>query len=239
MAKFHIKFLFARIIAVAIATSVCMSFTAAPVIAAQAYRYVAPNPHLKALHKKMIRQKILPTGQLRVLADSGDRLAAYLLARTFEEQGVAPSEPIHYYTIAVQLGQVSAVDPLISLVRIYNQQLNPRRLELAHVALVRAASRNQGSAAAELARFYLTGTPFGLKTDEAKAILSSATGKGNAEAAFLGATILMDAPMDETQKIEAKRMLTIAASAGNIMAQSLLEELAKGQFSLKQSGVSQ
>jgi TPR repeat protein len=239
MATFHLTAFTAIRLILGLAAPLCLTLASEPAAAAQTYRYVAPSPQLKALHKKLIRQKTLPSNQLRILADSGNRLAAFLLARTLENDGAAPLEAIHYYTIAIYYGQASAADPLVSLIRLYHSQLDPRRLELAQVALKRAAQRNYNSAATELARFYLTGTPFGLKIDEAMAILAAAAKKGNSEAAFLGATVLMASPMNESQKTEAKGMLTIAASAGNIMAQSLLEELAVDSANLKSDGTSQ
>jgi hypothetical protein len=207
--------------------------------AADPYRYHAPNPQLKTLHKKMVKLRTLPTSQLRRLADSGDRLAAYFLARDLEELGAPATDTIHYFALAAHLGQTSAIDPLVGLVRLHFEELDPKRLEMTRLALEHAAKRNLGKAGTELAKFYLDGRPYGAQPAEAMALLVKASNKGNAEAAFLGATVLMSRPMTKEEEIQAANMLNVASAAGNIMAQAMLEELATNTLSRKPMEASQ
>lgn len=197
---------------------------------ADGYVFVAKSPGAKALHKKLVTGGRLTTAQYRLLADQGDRFAAYRFAKMLEKSPkVAISDVVHYYSIAVRLGQFSAVPPLAVMLRIHHAEIPQPRLELAHMAIKRAADRGDIFAMRTLASFYRDGTPFGRDDVKSKALMIQAAKLGDEQAAFEMGASLSTGQRTPEELDEARTYLAIAARSGNVIARALLSELEQRQ----------
>ena len=191
------------------------------------YKFHSRNLKVKHLHKQLTAGRNLAPAQLRTLADSGDRLASYRFGKMLESSTAATAvdDSVHYYSIAAQLGQGSAIQPLAGLLRIKSGKVGQKRLKLAQSALFSEAKRGNTDAMFAMAMFYRDGTPFDLHQAESFHLLCQAALGGSSEAAFLVGTTLSTGEHSAAELSLAKKMLQSASSSGNLMAQALLEDL--------------
>lgn len=193
----------------------------------RAYRFQAPTPQLKLLHKRLIAKRTMSARQIQALADAGDRLAAFTFAKGLEQSdkpGLAPTA-IHYYAMAAYLGQNAAIEPLTGLLRINHESLSAKQLSLAKQALQAAVRQGDSDAMLALAMFYRDGAPFGSNPTEEQSLLRGAAHGGNNTAAFMLGASLSTGTRSPAELKEAKELLKIASTGGVLMAQALLADL--------------
>jgi TPR repeat protein len=194
------------------------------------YRFHPKTGLAKRLHKKMVAGRSLKLSEFRLLADQGDRLAAYRFAILLEDiPSVRAEDTVHYYGIAAALGQKSAVAPLAGILRLHYTEISPARLRGAEAALKQIANSGNTEAMRALASFYSAGNPFGSRPSEAIAQLRSAAKLGNPDAAFEIGVVLSTGKHSERELKEARMNLNISAKSGNPIARSLASEMEKGQ----------
>jgi TPR repeat protein len=194
------------------------------------YRFHPKSGLAKRLHKKMVAGRSLKLSEFRLLADQGDRLAAYRFAILLEDiPSVRAEDTVHYYGIAAALGQKSAVAPLAGILRLHYTEISPARMRGAEAALKQAASFGSTEAMRALAGFYSSGAPFGLRPNEAISQLRTAARFGNPDAAFEIGVVLSTGKHSEKELKEARMNLNISAKSGNPIARSLASEMEIGQ----------
>ena len=187
------------------------------------YRFRPKTTVDKRLHKRLIAKRALKTAQLRQLADHGDRLAAYRYAILLDGlQSSRPDDVVHYYSMAASLGQVSAVGPLIGLIRLQYTQVSGARLTNAKNALLHALALGNTDAMWALSVFYRDGKPFGLQGEAGRKLLQQAADAGNVDAAFELAVLMTTPKSEVSDHVIAQHYLEIAAESGNLVAKSLM-----------------
>lgn len=190
------------------------------------YRFQTRDPALKALRARMLAKRSMPRGSLRTLADRGDRLAAYKLAKMSESAGGTSSESdaIHYYSIAAYLGQSSAVPPLVGLLRIKSATMSKRRLAQAEQALEAAARRGNTDAMFALGTFYQDGVPLAKQPEAGFLFLCRAAVNGNVEAAFMiGNQLLQDGGSTPAETEFGLMLLRASSDSGDLVAAAILQ----------------
>jgi TPR repeat protein len=194
------------------------------------YRFHPKSALAKRLHKKMVAGRSLKLSEFRLLADQGDRLAAYRFAILLEYiPSIRAEDTVHYYGIAVALGQKSAIAPLAGILRLHYKEISAPRLRGAEAALRQIASSGNTEAMRALASLYSAGAPFGLRPNEAIAQLRSAAKFGDPDAAYEIGVVLSTGIHSERELKEARMNLDISAKSGNPIARSLASEMEKGQ----------
>jgi TPR repeat protein len=194
------------------------------------YRFHPKSSLAKWLHRRMVTGRGLKFAQLRLLADQGDRLAAFRFATLLEkEPNVPAADIVHYYGIAAALGQKAAVAPLAGILRLHYGEVPSSRLVGAEAALKQAAGFGNAEAMRALAGFYSFGVPFGLKPDDGISLLRAAARVGDLDAAFEIGVILSTGQHTEAELKEARINLDISAKSGNPVARSLASEMEEGQ----------
>jgi hypothetical protein len=195
------------------------------------------DPNLKALRKRMVDGRTLRPAELRALADAGDGLAAFNLAKILDEAagGDATREAsnrVHYFSIAVYTGREFAVPPLLRVMRGIDDPvgvLGPVRLKGVEDALIVAARRGSAEAAVGLAVYYAEGTLFGARPDEARALLLSVSGDNSVDSAEAALQLALQAigpdPSQPANPDLAREMLEIAASSSDLGVRATAENL--------------
>jgi TPR repeat protein len=193
-----------------------------------------PTASLRASRARMVAKKRVSFAELRSLADAGDGLAAYFLAKRIEERNdpTLASDAAHYYALAAYSGRQAGVRPLVRLLKASGSQISPTRL--AHVEVALAAQARSGNLVAieALAGFYEAGTPFGQKPAEARDLYLQLAQHGDSQAAFdLAVSLLQQSPEDEDRR-RIRRLLDIAAQSETpglrATAQTLIRQLESG-----------
>jgi TPR repeat protein len=194
------------------------------------YQFHPKSALAKRLHKKMVAGRSLKLSEFRLLADQGDRLAAYKFAIVLEDiPSVRPEDTIHYYAIAAALGQKSAIAPLAGILRLHHKEISPARLRGAEAALRQVARSGNTEAMRALAGFYSAGAPFGLNPKEALSQLRSAAKLGDPDAAFEIGVVLSTGKHSDEELQEARANLKISAKSGNPIARALASEMETDQ----------
>lgn len=190
-----------------------------------------PSADLQATRRRLIAGDIVPTADLRALADFGDGLAAFHFARRL--QAANPPARLgtaaHYYAIAAYTGRAFAVPPLANLLLREGAQYSPSLLEQALNAMTIQAQSGNAKAAQALGQMYLDGQPFGHNAAKAQEFLTMA-GQSDAQAALdLGVLLMSDARDAAQGHVGAKAALALAAQgadlAAQVTAQNLLAQL--------------
>ena len=96
---------------------------------------------MKLIRNKMVAGEPVSPAELRQLADSGDDLAAYNLAKQIEETGEAAELPtaIAYYAQAVEAGRTFAIRPIVRLLDAGAAAGSPELLERSEKLLAKNA----------------------------------------------------------------------------------------------------
>lgn len=192
------------------------------------YKFQTSNPDLKALRVKVYTGKRVPTDDLRRLADAGDRMAAFRMARIAEGSSAtqAAGGAIHYYSVAAYLGLDSAVKPLVGLLRIYSASIDRTRLANAERALMASAHQGNVDAMLALGTFYRDGAPFPGRAQDAFPYLCRAAVNGSESAALLvGSEIMKDANSTSAQRQFGMQLIARAARSGDLAAAAVLRSL--------------
>lgn len=176
-----------------------------------------PTAGLRALRRAMLAGDALGMADLRTLADAGDGLAAFRLAKLLEAEGKQDPTGVaaHYYAIAAYTGRIFAVPPLARLLKDDGAGYSASRLTNGLNAMTVQAISGNSEAATLLGQMYAAGSPFGRDAIKAQAYLAMASGGGSMAALLqLGVALLAD-PMDKAAGNPAARAALRLAAAGD------------------------
>jgi TPR repeat protein len=201
--------------------------------AAAARRVRVPKPvdPMKEIRNRMVARGEVSYEELQMLADSGDDLAAYFLARRLEESGEpeAGKTAMHYYARAALSGRAAAIRPMVRLLDARGEGLLPPALLAdAQAALEAQAVADNAMAVDALVRYYIEGTPFGSDPDRAKELLTRSAQGGNARIALELALQLLSGDPTAEEQSEAIRYLELAALSDNLGTRTMAENLLRG-----------
>ena len=181
---------------------------------------------MKALRMRMIEGDA-SYAELQQLADSGDDLGAYYLAKRIEETG-DPEElgtAGYYYLVALRAGRMAAVRPLIRLLAVGALAEQPKNTAEAEQLLVKLAAGGDAIARDGLIAMYRNGVPFGAQPQRADELLVAAAEGGDTKAAFdLAVSLLGGTPEPEARE-RAKALLQIAATSDTLSIQTMAENM--------------
>ncbi|MET3900455.1 hypothetical protein ABIB57_004421 [Devosia sp. UYZn731] len=171
--------------------------------------------NLQQVRRRLIAGSSVRTADLRSLADAGDSLAQMRFAKQLAQM-TGPNlqrAQIHYYAMAAYNGREGAVRPLLSLLRANGGALDAAALANAEAALTAQASHGQIDAISGLAKFYMAGSPFGLKETEGRDMMARVAKAGDYKTALDLALHLLGDPQNAVAMAEAREYLTIAAAS--------------------------
>ena len=179
-----------------------------------------PTASLRALRRAMLAGEVMGMKDLRSLADAGDGLAAFRLAKMLEAEGKPDPTGIaaHYYAIAAYTGRVFAVPPLARLLKNDGAEYSPSRLTNALNAMTVQALSGNPEAATLLGQMYAAGIPFGRDPTQAQAYLAMASGEGSMAALLQLGVALMSDPTDTASGNPGARAALRLAAAGDDLA---------------------
>ena len=175
------------------------------------------SPKLEQIRKRLVSRRIVPTPDLRRLADTGDSLAAFAFAKRLSTGGNLRlvSDALHYYAIAAIGGRGYAVRPILTLVSMPGAAFKPAHLDQAERALNSQASRGNKAAIDGLINLYGSQGPFGAKPEEVERLLEARIAKGDGDAAYRLAIEKLEARQATDQVTsEIVRYLEIASESG-------------------------
>lgn len=183
-----------------------------------------PTAHLRALRRQMLAGGSLRFVDLRALADAGDGLAAFRLARVMEDSTMPDTSgtKAHYYSIAAYTGRSFAVPSLAKLLVAEGAGYSAARLRHGLNAMTVQALSGNGTAATLLGQMYAEGVPFGRDLALAQQFLGMADGGGHPKAALQLGMALMADPANQAAAREA---LTLAASGADLSVRVTAENL--------------
>jgi TPR repeat protein len=164
---------------------------------------------------------------MQQLADSGDDLAQFYLAKRIE----ADSDPetldtaARYYLQAAENGRGSAVQPLIRLLNadVFGRSL--KDLASAQELLEGLAAKGDPVARDGLIAMYRSGTPFGLNPEYADQLLVFSAEGGDSKAALDLAFALLAGQPEPAEIEAAKGYLKIAAASETLNIRTMAENL--------------
>lgn len=179
------------------------------------------------IRSRMIAGKDVSYRDMQKLADSGDDLAQFFLAKRIEEA----NEPntldaaARYYRRAAENGRTSAVRPLIRLLNanVFDEQ--PKNLAASQELLEKLAAEGDAVARDGLIAMYRTGQPFGLDAARADELLIASAETGDAKAALDLAFVLLTGTPAPAEIEEAKGYLKIAAASETLNIRTMAENL--------------
>jgi hypothetical protein len=181
---------------------------------------------MKEIRNRMVAGKEVSYKELRRLADSGDDLAAYNLAKRIEDGGETAELPtaISYYSQAVYGGRTFAIRPIIKLLDAGVGADDPELLGRAEKLLTEKAVK-EASARDALIRMYRAGKPFGLHPDKADELLVASAAGGDSKAALDLAFALLTGTPDAAEIEQAKAYLKIAAASETLNIRTMAENV--------------
>lgn len=187
------------------------------------------NP-MKDLRARLVAGKTLTDKQLVRLADSGDSLGAFHLARKLEIVGDAEStaRAARYYLSALAAGKTAAELPLTRLLEAGALADDDKALARAEKLLNLRAGKGSEIAVAALTRMYRSGTPFGADTARADALETAAAEAGDAKAALAIALAALSGTPDHAARERARHFLAIAAKSDILSTRAIAENLLAG-----------
>ena len=186
---------------------------------------------MQQIRNRMVQGAEVSFADLQALADSGDDLAAYFLAKRIDEGGKPElrKTAVHYYARAVFDGRAAAVRPMVRLLEAEGQGFDAGVLKDARLALEAQAEDNNEIAVDALVRFYIQGTPFGSDPDRAEDLLRRSAEGGNARIALdLAVQLLSGAPTPD-ERADALRYLELAALSDHLGVRTMAENLLRAQ----------
>jgi TPR repeat protein len=164
---------------------------------------------------------------MQTLADSGDDLAQYYLAKRIEEANEPETldAAARYYRRAAENGRTSAVRPLIRLLNanVFDEQ--PENLAESQELLEALAAKGDAVARDGLIAMYRAGKPFGLNPARADELLIASAQGGDAKAALDLAFVLLAGVPEPAENEEAKGYLKIAATSETLNIRTMAENL--------------
>lgn len=185
---------------------------------------------MKLIRTRMIAGKKVTDKELRSLAKSGDDLGQYYYAKRLEERGDPDvlDDAAGYYLTALKKGRDAAERPLIRLLDGGALDTQTELVADAEVLLTKLAGKGDATARDALISMYRQGQPFGLKTDQADALLVAAAEGGDAKAALDLAYAMLEGVPDPARIESAKGYLAIAAKADDLSIRTQAENILRG-----------
>ncbi len=190
-------------------------------------RVAKPVDPLKLIRNRMIAGKDVSYKEMQRLADSGDDLAQYYLAKRIE----ADNDPetidaaARYYRRAAENGRTSAVRPLIRLLNANVFLDQPKNLAESRELLEKLAAKDDPVARDGLIAMYRAGKPFGLDPARADELLIVSARGGDAKAALDLAFVLLAGVPEPAEIEQAKGYLRIAAASETLNIRTMAENL--------------
>jgi len=186
-----------------------------------------PVDPMQALRARLVAGKSLTDKQLVRLADSGDSLGAYFLAKRLETAATPEStkRAARYYLAAFANGRLAAQRPLIRLLEANALADDEKRLKRAEALLKKRATKGDEIAVAALTRMYRTGIPFGAAPEQAEILQKAAADAGDAQAALDLAIAYLSGAPDDATRAQAAHYLAIAAKSDVLSLRTLAENL--------------
>lgn len=182
---------------------------------------------LKLIRNRMIAGKDVSYKEMQTLADSGDDLAQYYLAKRIEEANEPETldAAARYYRRAAENGRTSSVRPLIRLLNanVFDEQ--PKNLAESQELLEALAAKGDSVARDGLIAMYRTGKPFGLNPARADELLIASAQGGDTKAALDLAFVLLAGVPEPAEIEEAKGYLKIAATSETLNIRTMAENL--------------
>lgn len=182
---------------------------------------------MKLIRNRMISGEDVSHKEMQTLADSGDDLAQFYLAKRIEEANEPETldAAARYYRRAAENGRTSAVRPLIRLLNanVFDEQ--PKNLAESQELLEALAAKGDSVARDGLIAMYRTGKPFGLNPARADELLIASAQGGDAKAALDLAFVLLAGTPGPAEIEEAKGYLKIAAASETLNIRTMAENL--------------
>lgn len=190
-------------------------------------RVAKPVDPLKEIRGRMIAGKDVSYSEMQSLADSGDDLAQFYIAKRIE----ADNDPAtldaaaRYYRRAAENGRTSAVRPLIRLLNagVFDEQ--PKNLTESQALLEKLAANGDPVARDGLIAMYRIGKPFGLDPARAEELLVASAEGGDSKAALDLAFALLAGVPEPAEIEQAKGYLKTAAASETLNIRTMAENL--------------
>jgi TPR repeat protein len=182
---------------------------------------------MKLIRNRMISGADVSYKEMQTLADSGDDLAQFYLAKRIEEanQPDTLDAAARYYRRAAENGRTSAVRPLIRLLNVEVFKEQPKNLASSQELLEKLAAKGDPVARDGLIAMYRTGKPFGLDPARADELMKASAEGGDPKAALDLAFALLAGTPDSAKIEEAKGYLKIAATSEALNIRTMAENL--------------
>lgn len=193
----------------------------------QGARVAKPVDQLTLIRNRMIAGKDVSYKEMQTLADSGDDLAQYYLAKRIEEANEPETldAAVRYYRRAAENGRTSAVRPLIRLLNAGVLDEQPKNLASSQELLEKLAADGDATARDGLIAMYRAGKPFGLDPARADALLVASANSGDAKAALDLAFALLSGTPEPAEIEMAKGYLKVAAASDTLNIRTMAENL--------------
>jgi TPR repeat protein len=182
---------------------------------------------MRAIRNRMLAGDDVPYRDLQRLADSGDDLGAFYLAKQLETTGDPERLDTagHYYLRALYDGRTAALRPTIRLLKAGAFDEAPGNLADARKILERLAAEGNADARDGLIAMYRSGVPFGAHPERADELLAASADAGDGKAAFdLAVALLSGAPAPE-QIDRARGYLEVAALSETLNIRTMAENM--------------
>lgn len=187
-------------------------------------------PRLKDIRARIVADEPVTTTELQILADTGDGLAAYRLAKRLlaMDRPELNGKAAHYLAIAVNNGRTYAAPPLFDILSDRTSDISPVRLAHIENALARQAAAGDAASVLALARLYLQGYPFGARPEKAKALLRSAAGQQSIDGSIalqMAMLIASAAPLTTKDEAAVRAYLRVAQQSPELGTRTAAENL--------------
>nr|WP_272212221.1 hypothetical protein [Marinicella sp. W31]MDC2878132.1 hypothetical protein [Marinicella sp. W31] len=187
------------------------------------------RPRLKAIRAKIVAGAPVSADELRLLANTGDGLAAYKLAERLAEnpEPAYQADAAFYYGVAVATGRTYAVSHLVTILSDEKTEIAPAQLGNIERSLLLQAQAGNRAAVNALTRLYMQGRPFGFRPDMAEALLrSGAVSTKDAEMALQAAlSVASHAPLNPDEVRALRQYLAIARESSGLGVRTAAENL--------------
>jgi len=182
---------------------------------------------MKLIRNDMVAGKTVSFKDMQRLADSGDDLAQFHLAKRIE----ADNDPAtldaaaRYYRRAAENGRMAAVRPLIRLLNANVFEEQPKNLAESRDLLEKLTAKGDPVARDGLIAMYRSGKPFGLEPARADELLVASAEGGDSKAALDLAFALLAGTPEPAEIEAAKGYLKIAVASETLSIRTMAENL--------------
>lgn len=189
-------------------------------------------PRLRDQRRRMLVGRTIPLSDMRAIADLGDGVAAFRLARRLEklQDPGQLGDAVKYYSRAARTGRDYALRPMMRLLTQGGAAIPQARVQLAEKAFLSRATAGSMLANEILATSYRSGEPFGKKPEQVAIILRRLVDHGSRQAALdLAISLMSSGTADAQSQTRIVAYLTLAAKSDQpgqrAMAETLLQRV--------------